>query len=93
MFPLLRTSLPPLPRSELVPGAPLLSLGELYERALLELDDDEWSRFEARRFYREGDSFTTGDPVVDKLEQALHDASGNEDWAAIVKETLDDNGR
>ena len=65
-------------------------MGELYERALLEMDDERWSHFEMQRLRTEGGHYLTGDPVVDELERALRE-EGDDDggnWADIVKEHL-----
>ena len=93
-FQLLRSLLPPIPSCETAPGAPLLSLSELYERHFLEMDDETWANFRSRRFGKPGEdgAVLTGDPVVDAWERDLAeekaDSPANADWARKVKEGL-----
>jgi len=91
VFPLLQSSLPPMPRSRTHPGAPLLSFGELYERRLLELSEKQWRAFEEQRFRHNGAPSSTGDPVVDQWEAALK-ADPDAGWSRYVKENLGIHG-
>ena len=70
-------------------------MGELYERALLEMDDERWSAFEMQRLRTDGGQYLTGDPVVDELERALREQTADDNgsnWADVVKEHLGQHG-
>lgn len=67
-------NLPPLLPSAVDPIAPNLSNADMYERALLTLDDETWENIEQIKLRESlaGDGpVVTGDPIVDELERKL----------------------
>ena len=78
-FSLLRSCLPPIPRSEHNPCLPNLSPADWTEAALLRLDDDDWKAFMMPLLPTDGGPVETGDSVVDAWERQLLSGASDDD--------------
>ena len=70
-YELLRLALPPLERSKLFPGKPLLSGPDLYEAVCLRVDEKVYKQISSSVEFDDDGNPVTGDPIVDQWEREL----------------------
>ena len=68
-----------MPQSKLLPTEPDMCIADMFQLALMRLDDEEWDSYTANKLVNSDGPVVTGDPLIDELERELWERSKETD--------------